>query len=197
VEHAVLRFLHVLGAILLGGGLLGVGVADLRARRASTLVVLAEACHYEMLFYYGLVFPGAILAGLSGLLLMRELELGFFGTPWLTGMWVLFLAEFVEGNSITHWHLRRMRAHSSRARALGRATEDLRAQMSWGPGTFTHFLDLPLFVAIVFLGTVRPGSWDAVAGAFAAALVVAAGLTALMLRRASVAAERRPDCAGP
>lgn len=187
----MLRFFHVLGVVLLGGGLLGVWVADLRSRFARSVFVLAEACHYEMLFYYGLVFPGALLVGLSGLLLILELGLGFFAAPWLTGMWVLFLAEFVEGNSITHWHLRRMRERATRARLLGQPTEELREQMGRRLGSFTHFLDLPLFLVIVFLGTTRPGSWSVVVAALAVAVAAAALLTALVPRHAPMVAERQ------
>ena len=43
MEYNVLRFLHVLGAVLMGGGLIGVWMADLRSRQLRELHGFAEA----------------------------------------------------------------------------------------------------------------------------------------------------------
>jgi len=99
--YLLLRLGHIAGFILLGGGLLAVFVSELRAHTTGDVHVFAEAASYTAIFYDALALPGALLVGLSGLLLIFELGLGFFEEPWLVGMWGLFLFEFVEGNTIT------------------------------------------------------------------------------------------------
>jgi Predicted integral membrane protein (DUF2269) len=78
---------HIAGFILLGGGLLAVFVSELRAHTTDDVHVFAEAAWYTAIFYDALALPGALLVGLSGLLLIFELGLGFFEEPWLVGMW--------------------------------------------------------------------------------------------------------------
>ena len=82
-------------------------LADWRGRHATDAGSFAEAARFVALFYDGLVVPGALLIAASGLWLMHELALGFFGQPWLVGMWGLFVFEFVEGNTITRRVYRR------------------------------------------------------------------------------------------
>ncbi len=100
--YTLLRLGHIAGFVLLGGGLLAVFVSEWRAHRTSDLRAFAEAARYTAVFYDSLSVPGAVLLAISGLLLIVELDLGFFDEPWLTGMWALFLFEFVEGNTVTH-----------------------------------------------------------------------------------------------
>ena len=49
-------------------------------------------------------------------------------------------------------------------------------------GRVAHFLDLPLFIVIVYCGAVRPYSWTYVLGATAVAVVVAIILTNVLPR---------------
>jgi hypothetical protein len=43
MEYGILKFVHVLGAVLMGGGLIGVWMADLRSRQLSELKPFPEA----------------------------------------------------------------------------------------------------------------------------------------------------------
>lgn len=43
MEYGILKFIHVLGAVLMGGGLIGVWMADLRSRQLSELKRFSEA----------------------------------------------------------------------------------------------------------------------------------------------------------
>lgn len=183
--YPLLKFGHVLGFILLGGGLLAVFVSELRAYRTSDLAVFTEAAHYTALFYDSLAVPGAVLVGLSGYVLVGLLGLGFFEEPWLVGMWGLFLFEFVEGNTVTRIQFRRTLARSRAALAEDRPlTDDLRNEARGMLNRIAHFLDLPLFTVIVYCGTVRPGTWSAVGLAIALALVAATALTLAVPRLA-------------
>lgn len=174
--YAVLRLIHIIGFILLGGGLVGVFTADLRSRQAQDVKVFAEACRFVAVFYDCIVIPGAILAGLSGLVLTIQAKSGFFQMPWHTGMWTLFLFEFVEGNTITRIHFRRMLKLSKGALAQGEITSGLLREQARKLPTYTHFLDLPLFFVIVSFGALRPLTWAPVAYGVMLALLAAAAL---------------------
>ena len=182
--YALLRLGHVVGAILLGGGLLAVFISELRAWRTDEVRVFAEAAWYTATFYDGLVVPGALLLGISGLLLTHQLGLGWLDEPWLAGMWGLFLFEVVEGNTVTRAQFRRALRRSQAALPTGDLTPEVRADARSLLGQVTHFLDLPLFLVIVWCGVVRPGTWSEVIAAVVVALVAAALLTAAVPRLA-------------
>ena len=183
--YPLLKLGHIIGFILLGGGLLAVFVSELRAYRTSDLAVFTEAAYYTALFYDSLAVPGAVLVGLSGYFLTGMLGLGFLEEPWLVGMWGLFLLELVEGNSVTRIQFRRTHARSRAALAKGRPlTDDLRDEARGLLNRTVHFLDLPLFTVIVYCGTVRPGTWSEVGLAIALAILVALTLTVAVPRLA-------------
>lgn len=178
----LLRFLHIVGFILLGGGLLAVFISEARAYRTDNVHQFAEAAWYTATFYDALAVPGALLVGLSGLWLTLELKLDLIAEPWLVGMWSLFLFELIEGNTVTRAQFRRTLRHSRAALATGRLSAGDREQARTWLGQVTHFLDIPLFLAIVYCGAARPGSWLQVMTATAGALVAAAILTATIPR---------------
>ena len=177
-HYLLLRLVHIVGFITLGGGLLAVFVSELRAYRTEDVNRFAEAAPgTRRPFYDGLVLPGAVLVGLSGLLLILELGLGFFTEPWLVGMWGLFLFEVVEGNTITRVQFQRALRRSREALATGRLTAPDREEARTLLGRITHFLDVPLFLVIVYCGTMRPDRWAHVLTAIAVALGAATILT--------------------
>jgi uncharacterized membrane protein len=182
--YALFRLGHVVGAILLGGGLLAVFVSELRAYRTDEVHAFAEAAWYTAVFYDGLAVPGALLLAASGLLLKLELGLGWFEQPWFTGMWGLFLFEVVEGNTITRLQFRRTLQRSRAALRTGMLSAEVRAEARSLLGQITHFLDVPLFLVIVWCGVVQPDSWGQVATAIGLALIAAALLTAAVPRLA-------------
>jgi hypothetical protein len=179
---AILRFLHLVGVIALGAGLVGAFVTELRIRRTERLDTLREALYYQVIFAVCLVFPGAIVVGLSGVLMVLELGLGFFDAPWLTGMWLLFAFEFVEGNTLTRAHGVRVRRELEHALHAGVITPGFRGSLQSRLGTFGLCLDLPLGLAMISLGTMRPSSWNHFAVATTLAFVSALVLTTLVLR---------------
>ena len=176
-SYSLLRLVHIIGFIALGGGLLAVFVSEMRAYRTADVHRFAEAAWYTATFYDALVLPGAGLVGISGLLLIFQLGLGFFGEPWLVGMWGLFLFEFVEGNTITRVQFQRTLRRSRALLEMGYLTAQDREEARTLLGRVTHFLDVPLFLVIVYCGTVRPDRWTSVLAAIAAALAAAVILT--------------------
>jgi uncharacterized membrane protein len=176
--YLLLRLVHIAGFVFLGGGLLAVFVSEVRAYRTEDVNRFAEAAWYTATFYDALVVPGAVLVGLSGVALVVELGLGFFAEPWLVGMWGLFLFEFVEGNTVTRRQFRRTLRRSRAALECGRLTDQDRADARTLLGQITHFLDVPVFLVIVYCGAMRPDSWSHVLAAIAAALVATVVLTA-------------------
>lgn len=193
MTYPILKLLHMVGYILIGAGLVSVFIADSRFHQTRNVRIMAEACRYVAIFYDGVVFPGAILAGVSGVILTLNLNFGFFEFPWLTGMWVLFAFEFVEGNTITRIHFRRTLRLSRAALREGGISAELEEEMRRKLPRFTHYLDLPLFLVIVSLGGLRLPTWDHFVLGTLLALVVAIALT-LSLRQARQprAGTRRP-----
>lgn len=181
--YTLLRFGHIIGFILLGGGLLAVFISELRAYRTNDMKIFAEAARYTAIFYDSLVISGALLVGISGLFLVLELGLGFFEAPWLVGMWGLFLFEFIEGNTVTRIQFRKTLRRSRDALAKGEPlTDDLRDEARSLFNQIVHFLDIPLFTVIVYFGTVRPESWTHVVIATGMGLFVAMLVTVFVPR---------------
>lgn len=177
MTYDLLRFGHVVGVLLMAGGLLGVFVCDLRGRLAPTLDQAREASALVALFYDGLVVPGALLLlAAGGTMIATVWGLQAFEQPWLAAMIVLFALEFVEGNTITRLAFLRLKRLS---RSGG---PDLRRARAGRLATFTHFVDLPMLLVIVWLGIVRPATWPPVLAAIALAAAVGAVLAAAVPR---------------
>jgi uncharacterized membrane protein len=180
MTYDVLKLVHMIGAIVIGAGLIGVWISDIRSRSCSNLVQFSEAVRNIAVFYDGLVVPGALLLLVSGTWLIVEFFGGwdFFNVPWLAGMVVLFAAEFIEGNTVTRLYFMRMRRLTQEALAGGRFTKQLEKARGESLPNFTHFLDLPILFVIVSLGTLKPSTWTL----FVMGLLVAAGIaTALTI----------------
>ena len=183
--YTLLKFGHIVGFILLGGGLLAVFISELQAYRTTDMKVFAEASRYTAIFYDSLVISGALLVGISGLFLILELGLGFFAEPWVVGMWGLFLFEFIEGNTVTRIQFRKTLRRSRDALARGvPLTDEVRKEARSLLNRVVHFLDIPLFTVIVYCGTVRPDSVSHVVIAITVALIVAFTLTVAVPRLA-------------
>ncbi len=181
--YSLLKLGHILGFILLGGGLLAVFMSELQAYQTSNIHTFAEASRYTAIFYDSFVISGAILVGFSGFFLILDLGLGFFEEPWIVGMWGLFLFEFIEGNTITRIQFRKTLRHSKAALEAGSdLTDELRGEARGLINQITHFLDIPLFVVIVYCGSIRPDNWMDVGIAILLAVIVASLLTAFVPR---------------
>lgn len=160
-EFVLLRFVHIIGLTLMGAGLIGVFVCDMKSRQTRDLHQFGLLVSLIALFYDGVVVPGALLLLGSGSWLIVQHYDGwaFLQVPWLTGMVGLFLFEFIEGNTITRLFFTRMRRLSREAVASGDWTAQLRKARAEQLASFTHFLDLPILFVIVSLGVLRPESW--------------------------------------
>ncbi len=184
MSYAILKLAHVIGAILIGAGLIGVWLADLRSRQSRELVRFSEAVRAIAVFYDGLVVPGALLLLASGTWLIVEFfgGWGFLETPWLAGMVALFAFEFIEGNTVTRLYFLRLRRLTVEALSVGAFTPALERARAEHLPTFTHFLDLPVLFLIVTLGTLKPESWTVFILGASLAMVVAVTLTLLLPR---------------
>ena len=185
MDYFALKFLHLLGLIFLCAGVIAAFLCDRRARSSRSVFAIAEACRYERQYGLVLVFPGAILLGLSGTLLVLTLDVGFFRTPWITGMWLLFVFEFFEGNAVTLAHGRRRLSLAEDAESKGRITPELRRELGRNLGAFTRFLDFTLGALMISLGVFRPSSWSFIGVGIALAVGAALLLTILLTDRVS------------
>ena len=184
MTYTLLRFVHILGAIVIGAGLIGVWVSDLRSRQLRDLRRFSEAVRNIAVFYDGVVVPGALILLASGTWMI----VGFFGgwafvkVPWLAGMVVLFAFEFIEGNTITRLYFMRLRRLAEQALGADDFTPELEKARGEGLPTFTHFLDLPMLFLIVALGAIKPETWTLFFAGSAIAIALAALLTVYIPR---------------
>ena len=179
MSYSILRFVHLLGLVLIGGGLIGVWYADLRSRQVQSLPLFAEAVRQIAVLYDGFVVPGAVLLLGSGVWLIITMYGGwaFLTIPWLAGMVALFAFEFIEGNTITRLYFMRLRRLTHAALKLGTVTAELEQARRKHLPTFTHFLDLPLLFVIVALGAMRPNTWHLFGIGVVLSFITAAVLT--------------------
>lgn len=178
MSFEVLRLLHLMGLVLMGAGLIGVFVMDLRSRQVRDLALFGQAVSLIAVFYDGLVVPGALLLAGSGTWLVVEYHGGwaFLEEPWLAGMVGLFLFEFIEGNTVTRLYFMRLRRLTREALSQGAMTPELERGRGEHLATFTHFLDLPVLLLIVSLGMLRPADWST----FAIGAGLAVGLAVVL-----------------
>ena len=161
MPYSLLLFAHLIGLMLLGAGLIGVWISDLRSRKVRDLGLFAEAVRNIAVFYDGVVVPGAIILLVSGAWMTADVwgGWGFIQQPWLAGMIVLFVFEFVEGNTITRLYFMRLRRLTKEALVHGGVTPELTQARQEHVPTFTHFLDIPMLLLIVSLGAMKPSTW--------------------------------------
>jgi uncharacterized membrane protein len=184
MEFELLRFAHLIGLVLMGTGLIGVFVSDLRSRQTKDLHLFAQAVSFIALYYDGLVVPGALLLLGSGTWLIVQYHGGwaFLAEPWLAGMVFLFALEFVEGNTVTRLYFMRLRRLTRQALTQGKVTPELTQARREQVASFTHFLDIPILLVIMSLGVLRPDSWAQFLIGTALAIFVAATLNFWILR---------------
>ena len=184
MTYSLLIFAHLLGALLIGGGLIGVFVSDLRSRQIRDLPQFSEAVRNIAVFYDGVVVPGAILLFLSGTWLIVEFFGGwkFLEIPWLVGMVGLFAFEFIEGNSVTRLYFMKLRRITGEALQTGHITPELEKARAEMVPTFTHFLDLPMLMVIISLGAMKPSTWTHFIVGTGLAILLATILTIVLPR---------------
>ncbi len=195
MTYALLKLAHLLGAILMGAGLIGVWMADLRSRQVRQLDAFSEAVRNIAVFYDGIVVPGALLLLGSGSWMIVQFYggWGFLEVPWLLGMVVLFAFEFIEGNTVTRIYFMRLRRLTQAARQAGDFTPELERARGEGVAIFTHFLDLAILFLIVALGAVRPTDWILFLSGSVAAVLIATALTLVVPRLYPWGSEVRPE----
>ena len=162
MEYSLLKFLHILGAVLMGAGLIGVWLADLRSRQHRELIRFSEAVRYINVFYDGVVVPGALILLFSGTWFTYKYFGGwdFLQIPWLAGMIGLFAFEFIEGNTITRLYFVKLRKMTQIALDAGEITKELEEERGKFLPSFTHYLDIPMLFLIIFLGVMKPETWE-------------------------------------
>ncbi len=161
VEYGLLKFFHLVGAVLMGGGLIGVWMVDLRSRQLHELKPFSEAVRNIAVFYDGVVVPGALLLLGSGTWMIVKFYGGwnFLQFPWLAGMVGLFAFELIEGNTVTRLYFMRLRRLTRSALNAGEVTPELQKVRAERVPAFTHFLDLPMLFLIVAVGAIQPTTW--------------------------------------
>lgn len=184
MTYELLKLAHIIGAVLIGGGLIGVWLSDLRSRQSRELVRFSESVRNIAVFYDGVVVPGAIVLLISGTWFIVEFYGGwnFVSIPWLAGMVFLFVFEFIEGNTVTRIYFMRLRRLTHEALEIGEFTPELEKARAENIPAFTHFLDLPMLFLIITLGALKPDTWEVFVVGSLAAIALAAALTLFIPR---------------
>lgn len=184
MTYELLKLAHIIGAVLIGGGLIGVWLSDLRSRQSRELVRFSESVRNIAVFYDGVVVPGAIVLLISGTWLIVEFYGGwnFISIPWLAGMVFLFVFEFIEGNTVTRIYFMRLRRLTQEALRVGKFTPELEKARAENIPAFTHFLDLPMLFLIITLGALKPDNWGVFVAGSLVAVALAAALTLFIPR---------------
>lgn len=182
MDYSIIKYFHVIGAVFMGAGLIGVWLSDLRSRQHRDLIRFSEAVRYIAIFYDGLVVPGALILLASGTWFTVQYYGGwdFLEIPWLAGMIGLFLLEFIEGNTITRLYFMKLRRITQRALDKGVITAELEAERAKLIPSFTHYLDLPMLFLIIALGVLKPTTWEVFIYGAIIALAVATILTIIV-----------------
>ncbi|NUB25951.1 DUF2269 family protein [Azospirillum brasilense] len=167
----VLKVAHMVGMVVLGLGLAAMWVLDLIGRRARSPEESGAAARRSVLAYDLVVLPGVLLMLASG----GGMIAGFYGSafldiPWLAGMVILFLLKFIKGYAITRLFFRHLRG--GKVPGARRWPPNAREKLL---SSFSHFLDIPVFVLIAYLGALKPTDWSSLIFGFA--LTIAAALT--------------------
>lgn len=184
MTYELLKLAHIIGAVLIGGGLIGVWLSDLRSRQSRELVRFSESVRNIAVFYDGVVVPSAIVLLISGTWLIVAFYGGwnFISIPWLAGMVFLFVFEFIEGNTVTRIYFMRLRRLTQEALHVGEFTPELEKARAENIPAFTHFLDLPMLFLIITLGALKPDTWEVFIVGSLAAIALAAALTLFIPR---------------
>jgi len=184
MTYELLKLAHIIGAVLIGGGLIGVWLSDLRSRQSRELVRFSESVRNIAVFYDGVVVPGAIILLISGTWLIVEFYGGwnFISIPWLAGMVFLFIFEFIEGNTVTRIYFMRLRRLTQEALQVGEFTPELEKARAENVPAFTHFLDLPMLLLIITLGALKPDNWEVFVVGLLATIALAVALTLFIPR---------------
>jgi uncharacterized membrane protein len=179
MTYGILKLAHIIGAILIGAGLIGVWLSDMRSRQSRELAAFSEAVRNIAVFYDGVVVPGALVLLVSGTWMIVEFHGGwrFVSVPWLAGMVFLFAFEFIEGNTVTRLYFMRLRRLTGDALSAGHFTPRLEEARAENVPAFTHFLDLPMLFLIVSLGALKPETWTMFIAGSGVAVAVATALT--------------------
>jgi uncharacterized membrane protein len=184
VDYTILKYFHVIGAVLMGAGLIGVWLSDLRSRQHRDLIRFSEAVRYIAIFYDGVVVPGALILLGSGTWFTIQYYGGwdFIKIPWLAGMIGLFLFEFIEGNTITRLYFMKLRRITQNALDEGKITPELESERAKLTPTFTHYLDIPMLFLIIALGVFKPDTWTVFFVGAAISIAVATFFTIIIPR---------------
>lgn len=176
MSYFTIKYLHITGFMLMFSALVSVFIADLRLRRTPAIHAVHEAARYIAVFQNRVFLPGALLAGVSGVVMTLQIRFGFFGSPWLTAMWLFFIIQVVEINTFGRAHFTRMLAYSGGALKSGVISDNFRReQRRMLPNALRSF-DLPLFFLTLASGEYRFQSWGEIALWAIAALLIGLGI---------------------
>ena len=150
------HFLHILAVMLMAAGTGAVMLPVYRAWRARDVRFQMAAFRQAADNETGVLLPGALLTGATGVGWGAAADWNFFTEGWLLALWLLYLLAVFVCLPLLGLGLRRARLLSLRAAKTGEVTPELEAALSDNVPLVFGTLIIILLVVITWLAVFKP-----------------------------------------
>lgn len=150
------HFLHIGALFLMFAGLGGVMAPVYRSWRSKDVRYQMAAFRQAADNETGLLLPGALLTGATGVGWGAAAGYNFFTTGWLVGLWLCYLLAVFVCLPLLGLGLRRARLLSLKAAKSGKVTPELEAALADNVPLVFGTLIIVLFVIITWLAIFKP-----------------------------------------
>jgi uncharacterized membrane protein len=127
---AVWHFLHILALLLMAAGIGAVMLPVYRSWRSTDVAAQMAAFRQAAENETGVLLPGALLSGVTGVSWGAAAGYNFFTTGWLLALWLVYLLAVFVCLPLLGIGLRRARLLSLRAAKTGAVTPELEAALA-------------------------------------------------------------------
>ncbi len=150
------HFLHILAVMLMAAGTGAVMLPVYRAWRATDLRFQMAAFRQAADNETGVLLPGALLTGATGVGWGAAAEWNFFTEGWLLALWLVYLLAVFICLPLLGLGLRRARLLSLQAAKTGEVTPELEAALSDNVPLVFGTLIIILLVVMTWLAVFKP-----------------------------------------
>ena len=150
------HFLHILAVMLMAAGTGAVMLPVYRAWHARDVRFQMAAFRQAADNETGVLLPGALLTGATGVGWGAAADWNFFTEGWLLALWLLYLLAVFVCLPLLGLGLRRARLLSLRAAKTGEVTPELEAALSDNVPLVFGTLIIILLVVITWLAVFKP-----------------------------------------
>jgi len=150
------HFLHIASILLMSAGIGAVMMPVYRSWRSTDVRFQMAAFRQAADNETGLLLPGALLTGATGIGWGAAADWNFFTEGWLLALWILYLLSVFVCLPLLGLGLRRARLLSLRAAKTGQVTPELEAALADNVPLVFGTLIILLIVVMVWLAVFKP-----------------------------------------